>query len=653
MKKIILVITLFISCYSLSNSQSISVVAGLKEDGAVYIRWFSNSTFNVEGVNVYKRTVSDNNWAKLNSLPIKRAEDVSKSTSDSTLKYYSILTYNKPQDPDDEGTWRLAVLAQGIFDSDFADFYGMQFIDKEVETGKTYEYKVIKITNGTEGEGSISNQIKIGSYIKPDAPNGFSHNDGDGFVNFKWNHDKKKFFAYNIYRSESPGGNRTLINENAIFVFNFRNAQGQSVTAEDFYTDTSVINGKTYFYELCGIDFLGRESKPSQQIKALPRDIVPPSAAYNVKTIIKSDSVIVSWQIEKDKDLKEINILRSNDFNGPFTKLNKSPLSQDALNYTDIIKNPEPAYYYVVESVDFSGNVNNSFPSFTIIPDLEPPSTPKDLTAIGEVGRVILQWKNNLEKDLAGYFIWRSLSGEEDDFLLLTTEPYVSNKYIDSLNKEISNVITYRIKALDKSFNESDYSKTVNVRMKDVTPPEKPLLVSVINDSSTVKISWIKNSEPDLIGYNVFISSGENQKAFRKLNEKPIQSEFYENEIKISGDYKFYINAIDSSGNFSENSDTLECSVILEENSVNQLKIISAIYNNEKNAAIISWNKLQDVAGYIVYRRDKDDDLAESISELIQQNTFEDNASEKDKYFYSVRAFDNQGNVFISEEISP
>ncbi len=653
MKKIILVITLIISCYSLSNSQSISVVAGLKEDGTVYIRWFSNSTFNVEGVNVYKRTVSDNNWVKLNSSPIKRAEDVSKSTSDSTLKYYSILTYNKPQDPDDEGTWRLAVLAQGIFDSDFASFYGMQFIDKDAQAGKTYEYKVVKIINGAETEASISNQIKIESYEKPDSPSEFVNLDGDGFVKLKWNHDKKKYFAYNLYRKESLSGNGIRINEDPIFVFSFRDNQGKAYTSDYYFTDTSITNGKTYFYQLSGVDFLGRESKLTQEIKALPKDLTPPPSAFDLKTVIKSDSIFISWQLEKVKDLKEINILRSTDFNGPFTRINNISLNTNSSNYIDLIKEYQPAYYYVIESIDFSGNSNLSYPKVAIIPDLIPPAIPKDLTAVGEVGRVILQWSKNREKDLAGYFIWRSMSGEEDDFLLLTTEPYNSNIYIDSLNKEISNVITYRIKALDNSFNESEYSKKVNVRMKDVTPPEKPLLVSVTNDSSVIRINWIQNSEPDLTGYNVFISSGENQKAFRKLNEKPVQSDFYVNEIKNSGDYKFYINAIDSSGNFSENSDTLECSVILEEKSVNLLKIISAIYNNEKNAAIISWNKLQDVAGYIVYRRDKDDDLAESISELIQQNNFEDNASEKDKYYYSVRAFDNQGNVFISEEVSP
>lgn len=650
MKKILL-LTLLVSFYSQLNSQSISVVAGLKENESVYIRWFSNSSFNIEGVNIYRKDIIENQWIKLNSLPIKRAEDVSKTSTDSTLKYYSILTYNLPSDPDDEGTWRLAVLAQGIFDSDFANFYGMQFIDKDAQAGKTYEYKIVKIINGSETEASISNQIKIESYEKPDSPKEFVNLDGDGFVKLKWNYDKKKFFAYNLYRKESLSGNGIRINEDPIFVFSFRDNQGKAFTSDYYFTDTSIINGKTYYFQLSGVDFLGRESKLTQEIKALPKDLTPPPSAFDVKTVIKSDSIIISWQLEKVKDLKEINILRSTDFNGPFTRINNISLNTNSSNYIDLIKEYQPAYYYVIESIDFSGNSSLSYPKVAIIPDLIPPAIPKDLSAVGEVGRVILQWSKNQEIDLAGYFIWRSMGGEEDDFLLLTTEPYNSNIYIDSLNKEISNVITYRIKAIDNSFNESEYSKKVNVRMKDVTPPEKPLLVSVTDDSSVIRINWIKNSEPDLLGYNIFISLDQNK--FIQPNNKPVLSDFYVTEVKISGDYKVYITALDSVGNISENSDTLECYVISEAKSDQELKIISAKFNPVKKSFLISWNKLENISGYIVYRREKNEDLSEAISDLITDNNFEDNIPEEVNYFYSVRAFDNNGNVFISEEVSP
>lgn len=80
------------------------------------------------------------------------------------------------------------------------------------------------------------------------------------------------------------------------------------------------------------------------------------------------------------------------------------------------------------------------------------------------------------------------MSGKEDDFLLLNPDPTPNNNYIDSLNKEINNIITYRIKAVDTNYNESPYSKTVNVRMIDVTPPDKPVLLKVSNQNLKVKL---------------------------------------------------------------------------------------------------------------------------------------------------------------------
>jgi len=643
--KFILLTVLFINNFLFS--QSISVVAGINEEKSVIVRWFSNTEFNIEGVNIYKRQLPDESWLKINISPIKRKSEVDKNNPDSLLRLYSALTYNKPKD--DESGWRLIILAKGILDSKFADYYGMQYIDSEVESGKTYQYKVVRIVNNQEGEGSLSNQVKVENFVSPESPSGFTSNSGDGFVNFKWKHDKKKFFAYNVYRIESGSQTKLRLNENPVFIFSVKDANGKETEAEYFFKDTSVINGKTYSYELTGINFLGQESRFSNQIKATPKDLIPPTPAYNLTTLVRFDSVTLSWEINRVKDLKEINILRGNEFSGKYNKINKTPINISDTFYVDVIKNAEQVYYYIVESVDFSGNVSKSFPKAVVIEDITPPAVPENLSAIGEVGRVILTWKKNTEKDLAGYFIWRSISGNEDDFLLLTTEPHQTNTYIDSLPKEISNIIIYRIKALDKSFNESNYSKTVNVRMKDVTKPSQPIILSVQSESSYVKINWVDDTDPDLLGYNVFYGNENQSNSLIKLNSKPIQSNFYETEIKKSGNYNFFINAVDSSGNQSENSDTLECSIIFEQPNNQKINIISAEYNSLKKSVILKWNKISNVIGYIVYRKNADEDLFESISDLLQAESFEDENLDEQNYSYYVRAILEDGELFSDE----
>ncbi len=647
MKIVKFVLFVALSLNSFIFSQSISVVAGLNEEKSIIVKWFSNTEFNIEGVNLYKRQLPDENWSKINLTPIKRKNEVDKNNPDSLLRLYSALTYNKPKD--DESGWRLIILAKGILDPKFADYYGMQYIDSEVEKGKTYQYKVVRVVNNQEGEGSISNEIKVGDYFSPEAPVGFVSNEGDGFVNFKWKHDKKKFFAYNIYRIENGSKSKLKLNENPVMVFSFRDTDGNETEAEYFFKDTMVINGITYTYELTGINFLGQESRFSDQIKATPKDLTPPPPAFNLKTEVRFDTITLSWEINRVKDLKEINILRGNEFSGKYNKINKAPINISDTFYVDVIKNAEQVYYYIVESVDYSGNTSNSFPKAVVIEDITPPAVPENLTAVGEVGRVVLTWKKNTEKDLAGYFIWRSISGNEDDFLLLTTEPHESNTYIDSLPKEISNIITYRVKALDNSFNESDFSKTVNVRMKDVTKPSRPIILSAQSESSYVKINWVDNTDPDLLGYNVFYGNENQSNSFIKLNSKPIQGNYFETEIKNTGNYKFYINAVDSSGNQSENSDTLECSVIFEQLNDQNLNIISAEYNSFNKSILLKWNKVSNLIGYIVYRKNADEDLFESISDLLQNEFFEDKDLDKKIYYYYIRAILEDGELFSNE----
>lgn len=651
MKNYLVLLLVLINTYTIF-SQPISVIAGIDKDNNITIKWFSNHQFNIEGVNIYKREVGTNDWIKLNQTPIKRAEDVSQTSRDTTLLFYSALTYNKPSNPDDEGTWRIAVITNGILDPKFAEFYGMQFIDKNIVSGKTYEYKVVRITKGTEGEFSISNQVKVEPYSKPAAPSGFTEKAGEKDLKFLWSHDRKKFFAYNIYRSDSKQRTKVKINKYPIVVFEFRDEAGNLSKAEQYFIDTSLAIGKTYYYELTGIDYLGRESLPTEELAASTKDMTPPAEAFDIKISVKSDSVLLSWKIVKEDDLKEINIYRSKEFEGEYKKINKSPLRINQESFLDVLDRYEPVYYYKIETVDLSGNTTETFPKGVIVIDNKPPAQPSDLEAIGEVGRVVLKWKNNSESDLLGYFVWRSFTGKENDFLLLNPEPTSTNTYIDSLNKEINNLIIYRIKAVDTNYNESQYSKIVNVRMVDVTSPDKPILLNVSSEDLKVKLKWLKNNEPGLAGYDVFFSTDENPNSFLKFNTKLINTNFYEAEVKKAGNYSFYIVAIDSAGNISENSDTLFSSVIYKEPLNKNIKV-SGFYDLNKNANIIKWNKIEQAAGFIVYRREKNDELSFPVSNFIFNEIFEDREVEKDKYYYFVRIFDKDDNSFDSEEIFP
>ncbi len=116
MKTIKFILLTFLSLTNFLYSQNISVIAGLDEEKSVIIRWSSDSEFNIEGVNLYRRELPGEDWQKNNLTPIKRKNEVDPNNLDSLLRLYSALTYNKPDDKAKKSDWRLIIIAKGILD---------------------------------------------------------------------------------------------------------------------------------------------------------------------------------------------------------------------------------------------------------------------------------------------------------------------------------------------------------------------------------------------------------------------------------------------------------------------------------------------------------------------------------------------------------
>jgi fibronectin type 3 domain-containing protein len=89
--------------------------------------------------------------------------------------------------------------------------------------------------------------------------------------------------------------------------------------------------------------------------------------------------------------------------------------------------------------------------------DLTPPSRPAGLTVVPGVGRIFLTWNENRERDLAGYFVYRSRrSGRE--YERLTDKPVNRTTYSDETAKPGIQYY-YVVAAVDRSGNESSFSK--------------------------------------------------------------------------------------------------------------------------------------------------------------------------------------------------
>jgi hypothetical protein len=139
-------------------------------------------------------------------------------------------------------------------------------------------------------------------------------------------------------------------------------------------------------------------------------------------------------------------------------RLTITPIAELSFNDTSMVLGQ--TYYYVVRSVINSpeGPIE-SFDSQEYEArnvDTYPPKIPTEVTAISNGQSISIVWLPNTESDLSGYYVYRS--GEERTYKKLTEQIITTASFIDA-SVEKGKTYYYRVKASDKSGNESGYSE--------------------------------------------------------------------------------------------------------------------------------------------------------------------------------------------------
>jgi len=185
-----------------------------------------------------------------------------------------------------------------------------------------------------------------------------------------------------------------------------------------------------------------------------------------------------------------------------------------------------------------------------------PPSVPKEVMAVTDTGKVIINWSVNPEKDIMGYRIYRTVNKDDKTkYVLINALPIKETTFTDILPKKAKNNFLYCVVAVDSAFNLSDYSIPVKVRLPDVTPPMQPYIKNITQVNNTLYIEWEPNVEFDLLGYSLFkkeeaIKDGEWEKV--NVNRIPPSARSYKDR-SVASDvrYIYKMMAQDSSLNES------------------------------------------------------------------------------------------------------
>jgi lysophospholipase L1-like esterase len=224
------------------------------------------------------------------------------------------------------------------------------------------------------------------------------------------------------------------------------------------FTDTGLSASTTYKYRVIATSRNG-DSAPSNVVTSTTAALPPPVTPAGVSAVAVSASAIdVGWQdVAAESGYR---VQRSANGTTGWVQVGTTGAGETAFSDTGLAAGTE--YFYRVLAFNSGGD---SAPSTVVnattlaVADTQPPTAPTKLKATVAKGKVNLSWTGSTDigSGVAGYRVYRSSTGLEGSFTLLTTTTSTSA----SVQAPSGEALWYRVTAYDAAGNESAPSSTV------------------------------------------------------------------------------------------------------------------------------------------------------------------------------------------------
>lgn len=638
MKNLLLILIFLFS--TLHANENLRLFSQYK-NGKVYLKWLVGD---YSSKNVYKLYKVDNgNKELIYTSKVKSIEEIKKIYDSEILTMFYPYSLAKTKEDKVEvaksesmiNAFRLLQVTQN---NTFAEDMGVYFVDKNVNSQKSYEYEVEQYRD----EKLISKANKIVSTDEDNVFSGivfFQGKDSIEGAYLSWGIGSISAY-YNIYRKMKSDNKFYRINTKPLYI------SSNSKSSEKMYIDSTLKEGEEAQYYIKKINVFGWENPPTKIItaKRLKKDL---SKRVN-KLFVKADNEKITLRWMALENAKSYNVYRGNTTKTEFVKINKQPILKEVYFDRDFKQNRN--HYYYITFIDKENK--ESLPSSKMLAysrDAKEPNIPTNLSFKIDKGEIKFEWDENSDKDLLGYRLFMSMDSNPTEWSMINKTDIKTNNYIHKRSEKLSaNNYYYHIKAVDNSFNESAMSNIVKVKLPDVTPPIQPNITSHNVYNNKLKFKWNKIDELDLSHFNIYTQLGTN---LVKLNDEPLKTNMFEYKFdknSINGTKKYLVTAVDKSGN--ESSKTSHIVVNHLDLTAVDLKTIFYEKDKKNNSLVISFTiEDKDYSGFEVYRSYGKIKGYQNISGFKKGYKYVDNSLSKGlKYWYKLKFFDKSGNIKTS-----
>jgi hypothetical protein len=547
---------------------------------------------------------------------------------------------NKLSELEEQNLFGLTLLNCDL-NPELAKIAGLYFKDSSIVRGKKYAYRVEIKSNGKSAVSIVQSE----KLTELPIIESFKLNVSEISVQVSWNFMKFRsdYAGYFIERSDD-GKIFGKLNDKAIIPVSSQYEKDKEMI---YFTDTTVLENKTYWYRLAGRDHFGETSGFSHSEKIFVSPVF--KGELMIDTIYsKSDGAInLVWSFSDKGDESKVNaieILRSRKINGEYELLKEvgKKENQISLNLTQ-------RENYIKVRAKNEGMQMESWPQLFLIPDKFPPSVPDSVTGmIDKNGKVTLKWKKNIDSDLRGYRIFRS-NALHESMVEVSKEFVKENVFEDSLDiYTLTEEIYYSVNAVDSTYNNSKPSIPIRLQKPDLIAPVAAPIVSISPKENGNLIVWNNSTSSDVL--RTEIQRAEKGGTFLKVfSSIDTISRFMDTAISAESGHHYKTIVFDDAENFTESDP------IYIYNPIKKIELNDSVFvdvNRTEKYILLKWTKLkEEVYSYTIYKSKKGEVMRAyktvngKVSELKDTELYISN-----DYVYSIKAVLKSGREVMLKE---
>jgi hypothetical protein len=379
-------------------------------------------------------------------------------------RYYSVEVYKKGAE---EATYKKISKIPRAIQKEQADKYtekSVFFQDTAIVYSENYNYRFVALDYfGQASEMSPEYTVSAADFIPPTIPFDVTPSASSlkGSVRLDWKViDEKDLAGVNVYTTTNLD-------------LEFKKLNTEVIPKTQLTYDHLNASTGGHYYKVATVDLGGNESF-SSPVFAEVRDVTPPAQPKGLTSVSGEGFITLKWTANTEGDLLGYHVQRSiksnSQINSSYVNVTIDPLKQTS--YTEnLAKNIRNEFVYRIVAIDTS--FNRSTPSentLAMMPDVMPPLQPVIKNVSTDSIKAVVSWLGNVDIDLAGYNLFRELSGDTMTLAKVNYNliPSQMTSYTDRGLKQDA-AYDYFLQAVDSSGNKSIkslgfYTKTISTK---------------------------------------------------------------------------------------------------------------------------------------------------------------------------------------------